>query len=74
MQVIIVRLGERFAKLPLHEKVFGKLGELCSMASYRTGVIFILNACINSLNAQEIETHAETIIKLVEHTIQNQDG
>lgn len=44
------------------------------MASYRTGAILILNACINVLNCQEIGMHAETIIKLVEHTIHNQDG
>jgi hypothetical protein len=54
MQVIIVRLGDRFASLPLRQKVFAKLEVLCSMASYRTGAILILNASINSLNCQEI--------------------
>ena len=54
MQVIIVRLGDRFTSLPLREKVFNKLENLCSMTSYRTGAILILNASINVLSCNEI--------------------
>jgi hypothetical protein len=54
MQVIIVRLGDRFSTQPLREKVFLKLDKILLIPQYRTGVILILNACINVLNCYEI--------------------